>query len=48
MKWLLVRLTITFVIAKLLNIITWSWWIVFTPTIILVVMYIILLIIAII
>lgn len=48
MKWLLVRLTITFAIAKLLNIITWSWWLVFTPTIILVVMYIILLIIAII
>lgn len=48
MEWLLVRLAITFVIAKLLNIITWSWWIVFTPTIILVVMYIILLIIAII
>ena len=48
MKWLLVILTVIFVIAKLLNIITWSWWLVFTPTIILVVMYIILLIIAII
>lgn len=41
MKWLLVRLAITFVIAKLLNIITWSWWLVFTPAIILVVIYLI-------
>lgn len=44
MKWLLVILTVIFVIAKLLNIITWSWWLVFTPTIILVVLYIIVLI----
>lgn len=48
MKWLLVILTVIFVIAKLLNIITWSWWLVFTPAIILNIFYIILLILAII
>lgn len=48
MKWLLVILTVIFVIAKLLNIITWSWWLVFTPTIILVVIYLIVLILSII
>lgn len=48
MKWLLVILTVIFVIAKLLNIITWSWWLVFTPAIILLVIYLILLILAII
>lgn len=34
MKWLAILLTVIFVIAKLLNIVTWSWWLVFTPTII--------------
>lgn len=48
MRWLLVILTVIFVIAKLLNIITWSWWLVFTPAIILTIFYIILLILAII
>lgn len=48
MRWLLVILTVIFVIAKLLNIITWSWWLVFTPAIVLIIFYIILLILAII
>lgn len=48
MKWLLVILTVIFVIAKLLNIITWSWWLVFTPAIILLVIYLIVLILSII
>jgi hypothetical protein len=30
---LLTGLTLVFVIAKLLKIITWSWWFVFAPTI---------------
>lgn len=34
MKWLAILLTVIFVIAKLLNIVTWSWWLVFTPAII--------------
>ena len=34
MKWLAILLTIIFVIAKLLKIITWSWWLVFTPFIV--------------
>ena len=48
MEWLLVILTVIFVIAKLLNIITWSWWLVFTPAIILLVIYLIVLILSII
>ncbi len=34
-EFLCVVLTIIFVIAKILKLITWSWWLVFTPTIIL-------------
>lgn len=34
MNWLAVLLTVIFVVAKLLGIITWSWWLVFTPAII--------------
>lgn len=48
MRWLLVILTVIFVIAKLVNIITWSWWLVFTSAIILIIFYIIVLILAII
>lgn len=34
MNWLAVLLTAIFVVAKLLGIIAWSWWLVFTPAII--------------
>ena len=32
--WFLAILSIVFVIAKLFGVITWSWWIVFSPVII--------------
>lgn len=31
MKWLAIILTVLFVAFKLLGLITWSWWLVFTP-----------------
>ena len=34
MKYLLVRLTLIFTVCKLLKLISWSWWLVFTPAII--------------
>lgn len=34
MNWLAVLLTVIFVVAKLLGVITWSWLLVFTPAII--------------
>ncbi|NRN90936.1 hypothetical protein [Lactobacillus helveticus] len=34
MSWLAVLLTVIFMVAKLLGIIAWSWWLVFTPAII--------------
>ena len=34
MKWLLVGLTLIFTVCKLLKLISWSWWLVFTPAII--------------
>lgn len=34
MSWLAVLLTVIFVVAKLLGIIEWCWWLVFTPAII--------------
>lgn len=34
MSWLAVLLTVIFVVVKLLGIIAWSWWLVFTPAII--------------
>lgn len=34
MSWLAVLLTVIFVVAKLLGIIEWCWWLVFTPVII--------------
>lgn len=38
-------LTIIFVVCKLIGVITWSWWLVLLPEIIVVVLYIILIII---
>ena len=37
-------LTIIFVICKLFGVITWSWWLVFLPVIIVIVLYIALLV----
>lgn len=34
MKWLAIILTVLFVAFKLLGLITWSWWLVFTPVIV--------------
>ena len=34
MQWLAIILTVLFVAAKLVELITWSWWLVFLPTII--------------
>lgn len=48
MKMLAILLTVIFVIAKLFNIVTWSWWIVFAPVIVWVILYIIALMIVII
>lgn len=31
MKWLMIVLTAIFVMAKLINVITWSWWLVLIP-----------------
>ena len=31
MKWLMIVLTAIFVMAKLINVITWSWWLVLLP-----------------
>lgn len=41
MKTLAFVLTTIFVIAKIMGFITWSWWLVFTPAIILLVIYLI-------
>lgn len=35
MQWLAIILTALFVAAKLVGLITWSWWLVFLPVIIL-------------
>lgn len=35
MQWLAIILTALFVAAKLVGIVTWSWWLVFLPAIIL-------------
>lgn len=35
MQWLAIILTALFVAAKLVGLITWSWWLVFLPAIIL-------------
>lgn len=35
MQWLAIILTALFVVAKLVGLITWSWWLVFLPAIIL-------------
>ena len=35
MQWLAIILTVLFVAAKLVGLITWSWWLVFLPVIIL-------------
>lgn len=34
MQWLAAILTVLFVVAKLMGIVTWSWWLVFAPAII--------------
>lgn len=34
MKWLAIILTVLFTVFELLGIITWSWWVVFLPSII--------------
>lgn len=47
MKILAILLTLIFVIAKLFNIVAWSWWIVFAPVIIWLILYIIALVIVI-
>lgn len=31
MKWLMIVLTALFVMAKLMNVIAWSWWLVLLP-----------------
>ena len=36
MKWLMIILTALFTVAKLVGLITWSWWLVFLPALILV------------
>ncbi|MDY4865156.1 hypothetical protein [Limosilactobacillus sp.] len=36
MKWLMIILTVLFTAAKLVGLVTWSWWLVFLPTLILV------------
>lgn len=36
MKWLMIILTALFTAAKLVGLITWSWWLVFLPALILV------------
>lgn len=40
MQYLLILLTIVFVICKIIGLIAWSWWLVFLPTIILIAIYI--------
>ena len=45
MKYLLVGLTLIFTVCKLLKLISWSWWLVFTPAIIYVVILLLLFII---
>lgn len=42
MKYLLVGLTLIFTVCKLLKLISWSWWLVFTPAIIYVLILLIL------
>lgn len=48
MKWLLIGLTLIFTVFKLLNVITWSWWLVLLPGIVYVVACLVILILAII
>ena len=40
-KWLCAILTVIFVIARLIGVVSWSWWQVFTPVIMYVAFYII-------
>nr|DAT11354.1 MAG TPA: hypothetical protein [Caudoviricetes sp.] len=42
MKYLLIGLTLIFTVCKLLKLISWSWWLVFTPAIIYVVILLLL------
>lgn len=43
MQYLLILLTLIFVVCKIIGLIAWSWWLVFLPAIILIAIYIVML-----